>query len=63
MGVAIDIALPEQTRADAVAFPVAQPLDGLDPRLAAVAGSGELRGERGEALLLHRDGERVVAAG
>ena len=63
MGVAIDIALPEQTRADAVAFPVAQPLDGLDPRLAAVADSGELRGDRGEAVLLHRDGERVVAAG
>lgn len=63
MGVAIDIALPEQTRADAVAFPVAQPLDGLDPRLAAVAESGELRGDRGEAVLLHRDGERVVAAG
>ncbi|HEY2073599.1 MAG TPA: leucyl aminopeptidase, partial [Gaiellaceae bacterium] len=35
----------------------------LDPRLAGVAESGELRGERGEALLLHRDGERVIAAG
>jgi leucyl aminopeptidase len=63
VGVAVDIALPEQTRADAVAFIVAQPLEGLDPRLAGVAESGELRGERGEALLLHRDGERVVAAG
>ncbi|HEY2542881.1 MAG TPA: leucyl aminopeptidase [Gaiellaceae bacterium] len=63
MGVAVDIALPEQTRADAVAFIVAQPLEGLDPRLTGVAESGELRGERGEALLLHRDGERVVAAG
>ncbi|MGH3000776.1 MAG: leucyl aminopeptidase family protein, partial [Gaiellaceae bacterium] len=50
-------------RADAIAFLVAQPLDGLDPRVAAVADSGELRGERGEAILLHRDGERVVAAG
>ncbi|MGH3000963.1 MAG: M17 family peptidase N-terminal domain-containing protein, partial [Gaiellaceae bacterium] len=63
MGVAVDIALPEQTRADAIAFLVAQPLDGLDPRVAAVADSGELRGERGEAILLHRNGERVVAAG
>jgi leucyl aminopeptidase len=63
VGVAVDIALPEQTRADAVAFIVAQPLEGLDPRLTGVAESGELRGERGEALLLHRDGERVVAAG
>ena len=63
MGVAVDIALPEQTRADAVAFIVAQPLEGLDPRLTGVAESGELRGERGEALLLHRDGDRVIAAG
>jgi leucyl aminopeptidase len=63
VGVAVDIALPEQTRADATAFVVAQPLDGLDPRLAAVAESGELRGERGEAILLHRDGERVIAVG
>jgi len=61
--VAVDIALPEQTRADATAFVVAQPLEGLDPRLAALAESGELRGERGEAILLHRDGERVLAVG
>ena len=40
MAVTIDIALPEQTDADATAVPVAQPLDGLEGRLA------ELRGHR-----------------
>jgi leucyl aminopeptidase len=78
MGVAIEIALPGQTDADALALPVAQPVelrcDGarivdekLHGRLAELARNGELRGERGEALLLHLNGElaapRVVAAG
>ena len=63
MAVTIDIALPEQTDADATAVPVAQPLEGLDGRLAELAATGELRGERGEALLLHLDGGRLVAAG
>jgi len=63
MAVTIDIALPEQTDADATAVPVAQPLEGLDGRLAELAVTGELRGERGEALLLHLDGGRLVAAG
>ncbi|HET7572928.1 MAG TPA: leucyl aminopeptidase [Gaiellaceae bacterium] len=72
----IGIALPGQERADAVALPVAQPAGGegarvvdekLGGRLARLIASGELRGERGEALLLHLDGEpaapRLVAAG
>jgi leucyl aminopeptidase len=72
----VDIALPGQAGADAIALPVAQPVGGdgakivddrLGGRLARLAESGELRGERGEALLLHLDGEldapRLVAAG
>jgi leucyl aminopeptidase len=77
--VAIDIALPGETQADALAVPIAQPLDPLSGegarivdeklrgRLTGLARSGELRGERGEAILLHVDGDlatpRVVAAG
>jgi leucyl aminopeptidase len=79
VNVAIDIALPGETQADALALPIAQPLESLSGegarivdeklrgRLSELARSGELRGERGEALLLHLDGEmatpRVVAAG
>ena len=72
----VEIALPGQAGADALALPVAQPLGGdgakivddkLDGRLAQLGESGELRGERGEAVLLHLDGEleapRLVAAG
>jgi leucyl aminopeptidase len=79
MGVPIEIALPGQAKVDALAVPLAQPLgdlsgDGarivdekLGGRLRKLAASGELRGERGEAVLLHTDGDldapRVVAAG
>jgi leucyl aminopeptidase len=79
MNVAIEIALPGETQADALAVPVAQPLESLSGegarivdeklrgRLTALAGTGELRGDRGEALLLHVDGDlsapRLVAAG
>jgi leucyl aminopeptidase len=63
VGVAIEIAAAERTAADAVAVPVAQPLEGVDAPLAALAESGELRGERGEALLLHVDGGRLLAVG
>ncbi len=76
MGATIGIALPGQEHADAIALPVAQPPGGegarivderLGGRLARLGASGELRGERGEALLLHLDGEldapRLVAAG
>ena len=79
MSVAIEIALPGQAEADALAVPLAQPLDSLSGegarilddklrgRLTQLAESRELRGDRGEALLLHVDGDvstpRVVAAG
>jgi leucyl aminopeptidase len=64
MGAAVEIAPAGAATPDAVAIPVTQPPDaGADARLAAVIGTGELRGERGEALVLHVDGARVVAAG
>ena len=64
MGVAIEIGPPEETGADALAVPVAQPVeDGLEGPLAALAASGELRGERGEAVLVHGDGTRIVGVG
>ncbi len=72
----VEIALPGQADADALALPVAQPLGGdgaaivdekLHGRLARLGESGDLRGERGETVLLHLDGElqapRLVAAG
>jgi leucyl aminopeptidase len=72
----VEIALPGQAGADAIALPVAQPLGGdgaqilddkLGGRLAKLGESGELRGERGESVLLHLNGEleapRLVAAG
>src|SRR3982751_1911581 len=77
MGVGIDIALPGQTKLDALAVPVV--VDGahgegarivdekLGGQLTQLAAGGELRGERGEALLLHTNGAleapRVVAVG
>ncbi len=79
MGVPIDIVLPGQARVDALALPLAQPLDDLSGegarivdqklggRLRQLAASGELRGERGEAFVLHTSGDldtpRVVVAG
>jgi leucyl aminopeptidase len=74
MGTSIEFSLPGQAGADALALVVSEPLDGfggvdetLRARLAQLAAGGELRGERGEALLLHGNGElsapRVVAAG
>src|SRR4051794_4706129 len=79
MGVPIEIALPGQAKVDALAVPLAQPLgdlagDGarivdekLGGRLRQLAASGELRGERGEAVVLHTNGDleapRVVAVG
>ena len=72
----VEIALPGQERADAIALPVAESLGGegarivdekLAGRLARLLESGDLRGKRGEALVLHTNGElqapRVVAAG
>jgi len=79
MGVTIEIGLPGQTKADALAVPVAQAPHGLGGeggrivdeklhgRLTRLLASGELRGDPGEALVLHLDGEletpRVVAVG
>ena len=76
MGLTIGMALPGQEQADTLALPVAQPLGGegarivdekLGGRLARLVDGGELRGERGEAVLLHLNGElsspRLVAAG
>jgi leucyl aminopeptidase len=72
----VEIALPGQADADALALPVAQQPGGdgatlFDEKLGGLLGklreSGDLRGERGEAVLLHLDGEldapRLVAAG
>jgi leucyl aminopeptidase len=74
--VPIEVALPGQTHADALAVPVARPLGGegarivdekLGGRLAKLIESGEFRGDRGEALVLHVDGgldaPRVIAVG
>jgi leucyl aminopeptidase len=79
MGVPIEIALPGQLQVDALALPLAQPLtdlsgegarivdEKLGGRLGQLAASGEFRGERGEALLLHTSGDlsapRVVLVG
>jgi leucyl aminopeptidase len=63
VGVAIEIARPGDAEADALAVPVAQPVEGLEGPLAEVATTGELRGERGEAVLLHADGTRLIGAG
>ncbi|HLY95495.1 MAG TPA: leucyl aminopeptidase [Gaiellaceae bacterium] len=71
MGVEIEIGLPGKAAADALAVPVTEPPTDLtgDVRgqLQRVADSGELRGERGEAILLHVDGglpaSRLIAAG
>jgi leucyl aminopeptidase len=71
MGVEIEIGLPGKVAADALAVPVTEPPSDLtgDVRghLQRVAESGELRGKRGEALLLHVDGDlpasRLIAAG
>ena len=72
----IGIALPGQEQADTLALPVADPLGGEGARivdeklhglLTRLLETGELRGERGEAVLLHVNGElsapRLVAAG
>ena len=79
MGVTIEIGLPGQTRADALALPVARAPHGLGGdgsrivdeklggRLTRLLASGELRGDVGDALVLHVDGEletpRVAAVG
>ena len=60
----VEFALPDAVEADTLAVPVTKPPDGtLDDRLSQLAESGELRGSRGEAVVLRGDGERLVAAG
>ena len=76
MAVPVEIALPGQTSVDALAIPVTTPLSGegaqiVDEKLGGLlrqlTENGELRGDRGESLLLHTNGRleapRVVAAG
>ncbi len=76
MAVPIEITLPGRTSVDAIGIPVTRPLSGEGARivdeklgglLRRLTESGELRGERGESLLLHTNGAldapRVVAAG
>jgi leucyl aminopeptidase len=76
VAVPIDIALPGQTAADALAVTVGRPLGGdglrivdekLGGRVRQLVESGELRGDTGEALLIHTNGEleapRLVLAG
>ena len=62
----VEIALPGQAGADTIALPVAQPLGGdsvrlvdekLGGRLSRLGETGELRGDRGEAVLLYLDGD------
>ena len=79
MDTAIEIGLPGEEQAEAIALLVAEPaeslggegariVDGkLGGRLTQLTQSGELRGKRGDALVLHLNGElqapRVVAVG
>src|SRR4029077_19277367 len=71
MGVPIDIATAGQTEVDALAVPLTQPVGELPGelgnRLKQLAASGEFRGERGEVLVLHGNGDldapRVVLVG
>ena len=71
MGVPIDIAPTGQTEVDALAVPLAQPVGELPGelgnRLKQLVASGEFRGERGEVLVLHGNGNldapRVVLVG
>jgi leucyl aminopeptidase len=69
MGMTIDIAPQGQTGLDALGLPLAQPLDTkeLGGRVHELAGTGEFRGDRAEALVVHNAGDlaapRVVLTG
>ncbi|HEY2371795.1 MAG TPA: leucyl aminopeptidase [Gaiellaceae bacterium] len=72
MGVRVEIAFAEETGIDALGILVSRPFARVrDPaaadRIARLIETGELRGDKGEAVLLHTSGElgapRVVAAG
>ena len=61
MRVAIEIGPVGQSQADARGVLVAQPVENVEPPLSELATTGELRGERGEAVLFHAAGTRLVA--
>jgi len=63
MRVAIEIGPVGQSQADARGVLVAQPVENVEPPLSELATTGELRGERGEAVLFHAEGTRLVAVG
>ncbi len=59
-------AAPEAAEADLTAFAVLDPVGevpALDPRLPALAESGEMKGEAGATCILHGERGRLVAAG
>ncbi len=64
MGVPIDFTEPGQTRLETLAIPVAQPVEParLPGRLQELVASGEFRGDRAEAVVVHSE-ERIVLAG
>src|SRR3954465_4790578 len=69
MGMTIDIAPPGQSGLDALGLPLVQPLGTkeLGARVHELAGTGEFRGDRAEALVVHGAGDlaapRLVLAG
>src|ERR671936_1416496 len=78
MGVTVEVIPPDQLEADVIGVFIADPDNGfvgqpkllderLHGRLSRLAADGELKGDLGESLVLHLDGElnarRVAAAG
>src|SRR5260221_11226353 len=60
----VEFATPDGAEMETLAVPVAKPPEGnADDRLTRLAETGELRGSRGEAVVVHGDGARLVAAG
>jgi leucyl aminopeptidase len=62
VAVQVDIARAGEAEPDTVGILVAQPIAGTDDRLAQLVETGEVRGDRGEAIVLH-GATRVVAVG
>jgi leucyl aminopeptidase len=67
VAVPVEIARTGDGGLDALGILVAQPFTGNDDRVAALVRTGEVRGDKGDALLLHtgaeRDAPRIVAVG
>jgi leucyl aminopeptidase len=60
----VEFAGPNSAEAETLAVLVTKPPNGkLDDRLTRLTETGELRGSRGETVVLHGDGERLVATG